>query len=222
MRIADPWALALDYTRCMMTFLLLYPEPREALMIGLGGGSLAKFFHRNFRRTRVRVVELDERVVVAARQHFMLPPDGERLSVEIGDGAEALSPECCDLLVVDAYHDEEHVPQLASAEFYDAAWLALGERGVMVVNFMDDDKPRDDCLGRMEAAFGGRVLAMKALYDPNILAFAFKGLETRVAWETLRSRAQQLESRYDLPFGRYVSRLRGMNTVTPQELLIGP
>jgi len=222
MRIADPWALALDYTRCMMSFLLFHAEPREVLMIGLGGGSLAKFFHRNFRKTRVRVVELDERVVIAARTHFALPPDDARLAVEIGDGAEALAPECCDVLVVDAYHDEEHVPQLASTEFYDAAYLALAEQGVMVVNFMDDDRLLDQYLKRMEAAFGGRVLAMKALYDPNVLAFALKGFDSRISWETLRQRAQQLESRYDLPFPRYVSRLRGMNQVTPQELLIGP
>jgi spermidine synthase len=222
MRIADPWALALDYTRCMMSFLLFHAEPREVLMIGLGGGSLAKFFHRNFRKTRVRVVELDERVVIAARTHFALPPDDARLAVEIGDGAEALAPECCDVLVVDAYHDEEHVPQLASTEFYDAAYLALTEQGVMVVNFMDDDRLLDQYLKRMEAAFGGRVLAMKALYDPNVLAFALKGFDSRISWETLRQRAQQLESRYDLPFPRYVSRLRAMNSVTPQELLIGP
>ena len=222
MRIADPWALALDYTRCMMSFLLFHAEPREVLMIGLGGGSLAKFFHRNFRKTRVRVVELDERVVIAARTHFALPPDDARLAVEIGDGAEALAPECCDVLVVDAYHDEEHVPQLASTEFYDAAYLAPTEQGVMVVNFMDDDRLLDQYLKRMEAAFGGRVLAMKALYDPNVLAFALKGFDSRISWETLRQRAQQLESRYDLPFPRYVSRLRAMNSVTPQELLIGP
>ena len=222
MRLSDPWALALDYTRCMMAFLLFHPEPREALMIGLGGGSLAKFFHRNFRKTNVRVVELDERVVIAARTHFALPPDDARLHVEVGDGAEALSPECCDVLVVDAYHDEEHVPTLASAEFYDAAYLALAEQGVMVVNFMDDDRLLDEYLRRMEAAFGGRVLAMKALYDPNVLAFAFKGLPPKVDWQTLRRRAESLESRYDLPFPRYVSRLRAMNQVTPQELLIGP
>jgi spermidine synthase len=222
MRLSDPWALALDYTRCMMAFLLFHAEPREALMIGLGGGSLAKFFHKRFRKTNVRVVELDERVVAAARAHFALPPDDARLRVEIGDGAEALSPECCDVLVVDAYHDEEHVPTLASAEFYDAAYLALAEQGVMVVNFMDDDRLLDVYLKRMEAAFGGRVLAMKALYDPNVLAFAFKGLDSRIPWETLRQRAQDLESRYDLPFPRYVSRLRAMNQVTPQELLIGP
>jgi len=73
MKLGDPFALALDYTRCMMSFLLFHPEPREALMIGLGGGSLAKFFHRRLRATRVRVIELDERIVVTARTHFALP-----------------------------------------------------------------------------------------------------------------------------------------------------
>jgi spermidine synthase len=222
MRLSDPWALALDYTRCMMAFLLFHAEPRQALMIGLGGGSLAKFFYRNLRKTAVRVVELDERVIAAARTQFALPPDDARLTVEVGDGAEALSPECCDVLVVDAYHDEVHVQELASAEFYDAAFLALAEQGVMVVNFMDDDKLFDVYLKRMEAAFGGRVLAMKALYDPNILVFALKGLPPRIEWETLRARAGRLEARFDLPFTRYVPRLRALNRSTQQELVIEP
>src|SRR4030081_554830 len=54
MRLDDPFALALDYTRCMMAFLLFHPAPREALMIGLGGGSLVKFFHKNMKKTQVR------------------------------------------------------------------------------------------------------------------------------------------------------------------------
>jgi len=74
MRVAEPDALALDYTRCMMGFLLFHPEPREALMIGLGGGSLAKFFHRRLRATRLRVVELDARIVAAARGAARVAP----------------------------------------------------------------------------------------------------------------------------------------------------
>src|SRR5918992_4269746 len=73
MRIDDPYALALDYTRCMMAFLLFHPEPRVVLMIGLGGGSLAKFFYKRLKRTHVRVVELDARIVSTARAHFALP-----------------------------------------------------------------------------------------------------------------------------------------------------
>ena len=220
MRLDDPHALALDYTRCMMAFLLFHPEPREALMIGLGGASLPKFFHKHFRKTRVRVVEIDPRVLAAARTQFALPPDDECLRVEIGDGAEALTPECCDLLVVDAFEDEVHVPKLASSEFYDAAFLALREPGVVVVNFMNDDPKLDDYLQRLERAFGGAVLAVPALYDPNIIVFAFRGAPPSIAWSTLRSRAERLEARYGLAFTRYVSRLRAMNRATADALLI--
>jgi spermidine synthase len=222
MRIEDPYALALDYTRCMMAFLLFHPEPREALMIGLGGGSLAKFFYRRLRSTRVRVVELDARVIAAAREHFALPPDGARLKVEVGEGAEALEPECCDVLIVDAFQDELHVPRLASREYYDGAFLALAEAGALVVNFMDDDPKLDLTLERLERAFGGAVLAMPALYDPNILVFALKGAPPRIAWSSLRERAVELESRFGLPFTRYVSRLRVMNPCTAAELIIAP
>ena len=217
MRLEDPYALALDYTRCMMAFLLFHPEPREVLMIGLGGGSLAKFFLRNFRKTRLRVVELDPRVVAAAREHFALPPD---FHVEIGDGAEALTPECCDLLIVDAFEDELHVPRLASSEFYDGAFLALSEPAALVVNFMDDDPKLDQTLQRLERAFGGAVVCMPALYDPNIAAFAFKGLAKTIEWAALRRRADQLEARLGLPFKRYVSRLRAMNRWTAADLII--
>lgn len=222
MRIDDPFALALDYTRCMMAFLLFYPEPREALMIGLGGGSLAKFFYKQFKRTHVRVVELDPRIVIAAREHFTLPPDNARLQVEVGDGVHALAPECCDLLIVDAFEDELHVPRLASAEFYDGAFLALREPGAMVINFMNDDPKFDQTLARLERAFGGAVLCMPALYDPNIAVFAFKGVPSKVEWSALRVRAAELEGRLGLPFTRYVSRLRAMNPSTPAELIIAP
>jgi spermidine synthase len=221
MRIEDPFALALDYTRCMMAFLLFVPEPREALMIGLGGGSLAKFFHRRLRATRVRVVELDPRIVAAARAQFALPPDDARLAVEIGDGAEALSPECCDVLMVDAYQDEEHVPELASAEFYDAAFLALAEPGALVVNFMDDDPNLDRHLQRLERSFGGAVLALPSSYDPNVIAFALKGVRGPFAWQALRERAAVLEARYGLPFRRFVNGFRRMNRSTGQALMIG-
>jgi len=222
MRLGDPYALALDYTRCMMAFLLFHPQPRSALMIGLGGGSLAKFFHKNFKRTSIRVVELDPRVLVAARQQFHVPPDDERFRVEIGDGVHALYPECCDTLIVDAFEDELHVPQLASREFYDGAFLALAEPGALVVNFMNDDPKFDATLQRLERAFGGAVIVMPALYDPNILVFALKGVERSVEWARLRERAEQLESKLGLPFTRYLSRLRAMNRWTAAELIISP
>jgi hypothetical protein len=63
---------------------------------------------------------------------------------------------------------------------------------------------------------------MPALYDPNILAFALKGIPRAIEWRVLRSRAEDLESRLGLPFTRYVSRLRAMNRWTASDLIISP
>jgi len=222
MRIDDPYALALDYTRCMMAVLLFHPQPREVLMIGLSGGSLAKFFHHRFRAARFRAVELDARVVAAARTHFALPPDDARLKVEIGDGAEALAPECCDLLLVDGFDDGEQVPALTSRAFYDSAWLALSAPGAMVLNFMSDDPRLELYLKRLENAFGGSVLCLPALADPNLIVLALKGGPGRIAWRALRERAERLERRFALPFRRYVAALRQMNPHTGDDLIIVP
>jgi hypothetical protein len=53
------------------------------------------------------------------------------------------------------------------------------------------------------------VLTMKALYDPNLIAFACKGFPARIDWQLLRGRAARLQARLELPFARYLSRLRG-------------
>jgi spermidine synthase len=124
------------------------------------------------------------------------------------------------VLVVDAYHDEAHVPALAAAEFYDAAFLALEPRGVLVVNFMDDDPRFDQYLQRLENAFGGAVIALRALYDPNIVAFALKGMPASVEWDELRGRAARLESRLGLPFPKYLKRLRSMNRCDGRSLIL--
>lgn len=222
MRIDDPFGLALDYTRCMMAFLLFQPQPRDVLMIGLGGGSLAKFVYRQLRRSRVRAIECDARVVQAARDHFALPADDARLAVEVGDGAQALAPQCCDVLMVDGFEDEIQAPGLSGRDFYDAAFLALRTPGTLVINFMSDDPALDRRLRDLERAFGGAVLAMPALSDPNILVFALRGSPARVPWWRLRARAARLERRLGLPFSRYVRALKRMNAVTDEALQIVP
>jgi spermidine synthase len=222
MRLDDPFALELDYTRCMMAFLLFHPQPRRALMIGLGGGSLAKFFHRSLAGLRTHVVEYDERVIATARALFHVPADDARLQVEHGDGVEALAPECCDLLVVDGYEDESTPAEMVSQAFFDAAWCALEDPGALVVNFMDDDRDFDRNLQRVERAFGGAVVAFQALRDPNIVVIGLKGAPAGIEWRELRVRAVALERKYGLPFGRYVERLRAMNNWTASALRIVP
>jgi spermidine synthase len=81
-----PYALQFAYTRKMMGFLLFRHEPREILMLGLGGGSLAKYWHRHHPAARIRV-EIDPDVI-AFRDQFAVPPNDSRFSVVRGDAAQ--------------------------------------------------------------------------------------------------------------------------------------
>ena len=74
MSLKDPFALELDYTQAMMSFLLFLARPQQIFMLGLGGGSLAKFCWRHVGSARITVVEIDPDVI-AFRDEFELPPD---------------------------------------------------------------------------------------------------------------------------------------------------
>ena len=133
-----------------------------------------------------------------------------------GDAFESLPAidDVFDLVFIDAEkEDYERLFELARGKL---------EPGALVVNFMDDDPKFDQTLERLERAFGGAVVVMPALYDPNIVAFAFKGLAPAISWDVLKHRAEKLESKLGLPFTRYVSRLRAMNRWTAAELIIAP
>ena len=52
-----PDQLLIDYTRTMLAALLWQPRPRTICMVGLGGGSQAKFIHRHLPGARLEVVE---------------------------------------------------------------------------------------------------------------------------------------------------------------------
>src|SRR5262245_24128131 len=72
MDLRKPFALSLEYTRTMMGFLLFEPAPESILMIGLGGGSLAKFCYRYLPACRIKVVEINPNVI-ALRREFLVP-----------------------------------------------------------------------------------------------------------------------------------------------------
>ncbi|SFW23380.1 polyamine aminopropyltransferase [Nitrosovibrio sp. Nv17] len=210
MRLSAPNDLELVYTRCMMGFMLFHPDPGQILMLGLGGGSLAKFAYHRLPQSKITAVEISPRVVAVARSHFFLPEDDDRLQVVVAEGGDyvARHPASADVLMVDGFDGGSQMPALCSQAFYDHAREALGKRGVMVVNLLSRDRRLQEYLERMERSFGGRVSTMMAEVHGNLVAFAFKRDPGRRAWERLGERAARLEAEFSLPFPEYARRLR--------------
>lgn len=222
MRIAAPFELELSYSRGVMCFLLFRDDVRDVLIIGLGGGSIPKYIHRFLPQMRVTSVELNPAVLVAARQHFSLPDDDDRLSVVLGDGAAYVKnhPEVSDVLVLDAFDGKGLASDLTSQEFYDSCFEALVENGILVANLWGSDKNFDIYLQRIEQSFQGRVLVMPTGRPGNILVFGFKRHEGDLRWKSLRERAKTLQEHHRIDFLDFVERLRDNNLNTTNRLIV--
>src|SRR5882672_7939097 len=107
MRIARPFALELEYQQQMMAPVLLLPQPRRILQLGLGAAALTKFCWRHFPRASIVAVDISNAVIAAARRWFKLPRDDARLTVSAADAFEYISVparrSACDWLQVDLY-----------------------------------------------------------------------------------------------------------------------
>jgi spermidine synthase len=221
MKLDDPYDLVLSYTRAMMAFLLFRPTPEHVLMIGLGGGSLAKFVHKQLPATRITVVEIEARVVAIARQYFHLPPDDARLNVETAEGGAwvAAHPDCCDVLMVDGYDGREQVRELCSEDFYASARAALSAQGVLVVNLWSSDNHYDAYVQRIERVFPA-VVCVPAQRRGNVAVLAFDRSPGQPRWDDLRAAARVLQTRYGLEFLSFVEGLRALNPRTATRLRV--
>jgi spermidine synthase len=213
MRLKEPYALDLEYTRAMMAFLLFRREPSDIALIGLGGGSIAKYIYRHLPQSRLTALEINPEVVAAARAYFMLPPDDERLSVITGDGAAFVhaNPDSQDVLLVDGFDAKRIVDALASAEFYRACRDMLRPGGVAVFNLWGSDEYYPRYFDRLSRAFGEHVLQLPAEKKGNIIIFAFRKPLPSVKFEPLLRNAQILEAELDLEFEAFIARMRNWN-----------
>jgi spermidine synthase len=203
MCLDEPDALTSEYTRRMMSFLLFNPQPEHVLMVGLGGGSIAKFCHRYLPGTRMTAVEIDEDVI-ALRDEFCLPFDDERLRVVHADGVRfiAQSDEQFDIILTDAFDHQGVAPALAVSDFYRDAYKRLNDDGVFVLNLSGDPSRYDAHLQCIYEAFGARTALMPVNAGDNELLFAFKRDFDFSAPES-DELARELEQALTLDFPRY-------------------
>ena len=171
----SPDALDLEYTRMMMGFLLFNPRPRRIAMVGLGGGSLAKFCYRYLPWALIEVVEIDPRVI-ALRNSFMVPADNERFRVIEDDGARYMAhARGFDVILLDGFEAGGIPEALCSQSFYAHCHDALTAGGMVVSNFHVNHPLHDDYLGRMRASFGTSMCEVIDDDMTNSVVFACKG-----------------------------------------------
>ncbi len=142
MALSRPHELVLTYTRYMTLALLIEPEPRDILIVGIGAGSFVRFFLHHFPACRIDAVDDSQPVIDAARAYFHLP-ENPGLVVYCRDGCRFLeeNPEkSYDLILVDAFDDQGMAPTVYTTPFFALCAARLAATGVVSCNLWGSDE----------------------------------------------------------------------------------
>ena len=214
---AVPHRLVLGYTRAMTAGLLLNPEPQRILLVGLGGGSLAKFFHHYFPQCHIDAVEYSPEVCEVARSHFYLPDDG-RIHLHIDDGGHFLRTADLetfadyDLILVDAFEARNIAYSVCGLSFYDACRDRLSANGILSINLWSGDWiTAPEMLDAVRTSFNHQVLKLNVEGKANIIGLAMKQPPSRQHIRLLSKHAMELQRRYDIEYPALLRTLRQLN-----------
>lgn len=139
MDLKRPEYLVHEYARVMMLGLLM-TEPDNALLLGLGGGSLVRSLMSVRPNTSIQVVEIRPKVVDVAREFFGLPDNSETLNVAIGDAKVWLKhaeSSTFNIVFADLYQAQGISEFQTQARFLKACDRVLTDDGCLVANFHD-------------------------------------------------------------------------------------
>ena len=209
MSIAQPHALNFAYTRAMMGFLLFVPRPRHVVIVGLGGGSLTRFCHRQLPGARITTVEIDPEVIAFA-DLFELPAPGERHELVQADAVDyfAGGGERPDVVLLDGCDSRGMAPALGDTGFLACVRERLRARGVLVINLVGAPEAVRATVAGASAVFAGRLIVQKVGEGGTEVAFAFKDPAFVPPWEDMPRAARLLQRQHALDFPAQVRRLR--------------
>jgi spermidine synthase len=212
MSLSSPLELVLSYTETMMLALLFQPQPRNCLLIGLGGGSIAKFLHHHYPTMQIDAIELRADVAKLAHAYFQLP-QSPRINILLGDVCDYFrSNELAtyDLIMVDAFNHDGMPDDLKGNEFFDACRRHLSQHGIMTVNLWANKEDHfQQTLELIEDTFSGHVLTLPVIERGNAITFAAN--QESVFKFKDKGRIKQLETKLDLPLGKHLRQLRKHN-----------
>ena len=132
--IIDPFTYVSDFPYvCVLDIpKLFFDRPGDMLLIGLGGGSVAKSYAQN--KWNVDAVEIDPVVTELAYEYFGLKPDEATVYTMDGRNFLLRHEADYDLIIMDAFGSSSIPFQLVTSEAFGLIHDELADTGLFAVN----------------------------------------------------------------------------------------
>jgi len=207
-RLDAPHALELEYVQQMTAWLLFLHAPTQIALLGLGGGSLARWNLSHLRKSRLVAVEHNPAVVLAAKSMFGLPVESPRFEIAHQDAFEwvrAARPASYGVVQVDLYDSEADGPVLDSIDFYRATRRLLSDSGgLLAVNLFGRPQALKKSLTHLKIAFDERIRLLAPTQAGNRVALCFHGPSFQVDPNLLVKRSNWLETRFGFSYSSWL------------------
>ncbi|MCC6913363.1 MAG: fused MFS/spermidine synthase [Rhodospirillaceae bacterium] len=194
-RTAEPDHLVFPYTRMMLGSLLVKPDPKRVLVVGLGGGTLPMALRQMFPDIDIDVVEIDPAVTRVAEKFFGFKRDA-KLNVHEEDGRVFVKKAIragtkYDIIMLDAFEDEYIPEHMSTKEFLLEVKSVMTPDGVVAANTFSSNRLYPYESATYESVFGpfyNLKLGNRIIYaQPNKL----------VDRATLEANAKKFEAQFD-------------------------
>ena len=216
MLLRDPRQLALSYTRAMCAALLFCGTPRRVLLLGLGGGSLAKFLLHHYPECHIDAVEFRPQVHRVAQEFFALP-ETPRLQLHFEDAGQFLrgagsEMSDYDLILIDAFLEHGIAYSVCEMHFFDCCRERLAATGVMAINLWADDRIQvREFVEDISTSFNREVVQLPVEGRANLVAIATRLPAVKRQLKRLDDRARALEQQTSVEFTSLLKALRKAN-----------
>ena len=188
---------ALNYLRYAPGALLLAPEMRSAIVLGMGGGAVGSYLRGQIPELTVEYVEIDPAVPQIARDYFFFEED-DKTRVHVADGRLFLvrADRQWDFIYCDTYIGLSVPFHLTTIEFFDLVKRRLAPGGVFGVNLASDlADPFVQAVLRTAQERFPTLYVFNVVGATNLLILATETADT-VSDEEMRRRAAELDRRY--------------------------
>jgi SAM-dependent methyltransferase len=189
-----PDRLAFGYERLMLLAFALVPEPKTALLLGLGGGAMLRHLSAYVPECAVTVVERDPIVRAFARRFFhikrpIVMADAEHVVAE--------SRGKFDVVLVDCY--DSRGATAGDRRFWRACLRALKPDGCIAANWADfaGAAKAEGAASRLAAAAERTFFVSEPIQEPNVVQYAptLRGFRR----SQLSTRLRRFAADHDLP-----------------------
>ena len=192
----NPDKLVFNYTKLTFASLLVIDDPKNVLIIGLGGGTLSNVIHELYPAAKIHNVEIDPAVTKVARDYFNFV-ENDLVTSSVQDGRifikrAAIKKQMYDWIILDAFNGDYIPEHLLTKEFFEEVQSVLADGGIIAANTFSSSKLYEHESATYHAVFGDFINVSREDRSNRIILAGLKAPPTN---EQIKAQVKILEPR---------------------------